>query len=348
MNSELFFRNTQNITSFGSSFLNEKSPQIYKIFKEIFGQITIPSLNNKPNGLPNLEAAKKPSFCSDFNSRFNNLFGLFNYEFCYIVTSKINVKKILNILIDELKFKNAIMLYNTSKLKFLNSESFKSKFMETAFYDFHFCNDNKQEINIQAELLRKMIFDKIIEDIAQSTISNREDVYNECSKILRLIIDDSLQNQIIKLTPNDFKTTPFFKIASNLKLDFERIKTTLGIYNLINDELKPNMEMANFPYLISLIKDVYPNFTIEYDRSMLDIIINYFISLSLTLQQEINIIVGFEKSSRIQLVHILKAVAYMPYANLNPDQMQAVHYILFTADDISKGYEAIQSDKKSF
>lgn len=377
MNSEFFFRNTHNIASFGSSFLNDKSPQIYKIFKEIFEQIAIPSLNNKQNGFPTLESAKKPSFCSDFSTRFNNLFGFFNYEFCYMVIKKINIKKCLYNLINEQQIKNAIILYNNSKLKFLNSVSFRTQFKETDFYNFHFCNENIKDIrenvenikdiredvpniknvpnirenvpnirenvlDIQPDLLRKMIFDKIIGDIANVSIQNREDVYNESSKVLKLIIDDSIENRNIKLTLNDFKSTPFFRTASRLQLDFERIKTTLNLYGLINDELKPNMSDVNFPYLIDLIKSNYEGYTISYDPIMLDIIINYFIELSITLHREIIMIVGFEKSSRIQLVHILKSVANVPYANLKPDQMQAIHYALFTSDDISKGYELVQ------
>lgn len=371
MNSEFFFRNTHNIASFGSSFLNDKSPQIYKIFKEVFEQIAIPSLNNKQNGFPTLESAKKPSFCSDFSTRFNNLFGFFNYEFCYMVIKKINIKKCLYNLIKEQQIKNAIMLYNSSKLKFLNSPSFRTRFKETDFYNFHFCNEDIQRISdiqenvqennssninnvlnvpnirenvldIQPDLLRKMIFDKIIGDIANATIHTREDVYNESSKVLRLIIDDSIENRNIKITSDDFISTPFFRTASRLQLNFEHIKTTLNLHGLINDELKPNMRDVNFSYLIDLIKNNFEGYTISYDAKMLDIIINYFIELSITLHREIIMIVGFEKSSRIQLVHILKSVANIPYANLKPDQMQAIHYALFTSDDISKGYELVQ------
>lgn len=340
MNSENFFKQTPKIAAFESSFLNEKSPAMHKIFDEISEQIAIPSLNNKPNGLPSSNQAKKPSFCSGFKPRIDNLFGLFNYEFCCLILSKINIKKILYNHIQNQNFKDCMSAFNYCKLRFFNSEEFKRAFKETNFFKFHFQSDN---IDIGAELLRQTIFDKIINDIAKSTMLDKEDVFQECGNVLKLVIDDSEIDRHISIIPSDFKLTPFFRIASNLRYNFESIKSRLCLHSLIDSELKPGMD-TNFLYLIGLIKDIYPDVSIDYTPAILDVITNYFIALTMSIQQEINFIVGFEKSSRIQLIHILKAVASVPYSNLTQSQLETVHYVLLSKDDINKGFELAKSN----
>ena len=111
MDSRKFFIENRNIQSVSTSFLTEKIPKFGLLITEILNQSCPKLLNNTYDGLPSKDRSTKASFCKEFDIKIENLMALFNYEFCYLVISKINVKTICLNLLRDGKFNECMNTY---------------------------------------------------------------------------------------------------------------------------------------------------------------------------------------------------------------------------------------------
>lgn len=338
MDSRKFFIENRNIQSVSTSFLTEKIPKFGLLITEILNQSCPKLLNNTYDGLPSKDRSTKASFCKEFDIKIENLMALFNYEFCYLVISKINVKTICLNLLRDGKFDECMNTYETSEMKFMNSKKFQSEFQKTKFYQFHF---EDSRIDIDSNVLRQSILSKIKDDLkmAKIDIENSDDIYQNAQTILNLLIEDSSVNLKINISIKDLLTTKFFSIAGNLRNNYEKIIEQYGLKKTIDENIISNLATVNFPFLITKINQIYPKFSIKYDERMLTMIVNYFIELGLQFQREIFILVNYGKSSRVRFESIFRAVTSIPYSRLNSEHYTFIHYILFTNSDISKGLE---------
>lgn len=338
MDSKKFFIENRNIQSISTSFLTEKIPKFGVLIDEILNHSCPKLLNNTYDGLPSKDKSTKASFCKEFDIKIENLMALFNYEFCYLVISKINIKTICLNLLRDGKFNECINAYEKSEMKFMNSKKFQLNFQKTKFYQFYFENSR---IDIDSNVLRKSILSKIKEDLntAKIDIENSDDIYQNTQEILNLIINDSCVNLKINISVNDLLKMKFFGIAGNLRNNYDNIINVFGLKKTIDENIISNLATVNFPLLITKINQIYPKFTIKYDEKMLTMIVNYFIELGLQFQREIFILVNFGKSSRVRFESIFRAVTSIPYSRLTSEHYAFIHYILFTNSDISKGLE---------
>lgn len=338
MDSKRFFIENRTIQSVSTSFLTEKIPKFGVLINEMLSQSNPKLLNNTYDGLPSKDKSTKASFCKEFDVKIENLMALFNYEFCYLVMSKINVKTIcLNFLKDG-KFNECISIYENSDMKFMNSKKFQSEFQKTKFYQFYF---EDTRIDIDSNLLKQSILSKIKEDLktARLDIENSDDIYQNAQEILNLIINDSCVNLKINVTVKDLIKMKFFGIAGNLRNNYEKIIEQYGLKKTIDENIISNLATVNFPLLITKITKIYPKFSIKYDEKMLTMIVNYFIELGLQLQREIFILVNYGKSSRVRFETIFKAITSIPYSRLSSEHYAFIHYVLLTNSDIAKGLE---------
>lgn len=351
MDSRLFFSENLNIQAFSTSVLNEKTPNMSKLIREIIVQKDTPVYNNTPGGLIDFrtikdKASKKISFCTDFDNKINNILGLFNYEFCYTVLTKINIKTVLKELLAENKIKDCINEYVNANMKFKNSEKFIQEFKQTAFYTFHFDEDTNFSSSRDANLIRNIIIEKIHEDLQHVTFESGDDIIQTTKTVLNLLIDDSLPNLKINITLKDVARCKFFGIALRLLNDSETLIDQLGLRKIVSEDIAPGLMNTTYPYLISLINRKYPKHTIEYNPKLITGIINYFIELGIRLSDKIFILLSYNKSSRIQFVHIFEAMLNVPYSNLSEEERAAVHYILLSQKDIDTIYAGCSGNQE--
>jgi hypothetical protein len=348
MDSKLFFGENPNILSFSSSFLNEKTPDISKIIREIIAQKDTPVYNNTPSGLIDNRLTKnndgviidkpikKISFCTDFDNKINNILGLFIYEFCFTVLVKINIKYVLKELLSENKISECIKEYLNANMKFRKSQEFLTQFRNTEFYKFHFDNDTDKEID--PALMKTLILEKINGDLQHISFNSSDDIIQTTKQVLELLIDDSLPNLKINVSLKDVANCKFFGIALRLLTNSDVLIDQLGLRKNISEDIVPALINTTFPHIISLINRKYPKHVIEYNPKIIDGIINYFIELGMRLSDKIFILLSYNKSSRVQFVHIFDAMLNIPYSNLTSEERLVAHYILLSQKDIDSIY----------
>ena len=344
---------------FQHSSFNNVSLKFSEIVKVILMKYPYSYINCQQNGIPtiNQRKDKKISFCTDFETLIDNLFGLYNFEFSKYILFKLNFHKILiNHLkyIDEnsnnyyellKKIKDVLKLYFDNKLV-LDVNLFNERIKETAFFSKYQIFSLKEIVDVLISDLennqRNMV---IFNEIKRETLRILEIIFS--STITEKIVINSIDDLIIDFGNLNFDIVysgSFIKIAKmmyEIDSNNDQFVKKYNLQSLLSPTFIKNI-IDHFGNLIIKINNLYPNVNIEIDQNVLKkisiVILDWFMYIGELMAQHYDISLSFDKPSRFNFKTILSAIiSYLPKnVVLTESQLAVLHYILLSEASIEK------------
>ena len=368
MNSSTFFNyfiNTDNTSMISKSleqseFTNPNN-KLPIIVKTIMANYKYTSVNCQQNGLPNVNRNKKPrkiSYCTDFDLMLNNFYSLIAYELCKYLYMKSNMKAFLqkNINIIKAVPENdpelfVAMVNEWLKLCFgntykFNNEILKNDIMKTKFYNKHM---KTNPMEIKAALL---------EDLVEIDQLNYSVVKAETIDVLEILVKAYL-HKTLTINKTDDLLMDLDKFDILYKGSFIKVITELFDQrdNLAYEKVLQEYELSNSvdtffkSYLYSWINTLVGKITginvqSHFVSYLAEAIIHYFVVFGFNLAKSYNIVLGFDKTSRIHFKTVFGCVLqtvplFMEYT---PTQLTLIHYSLLTKDQLAKSINIIIDD----
>lgn len=355
-----------------SDFNPPPNIKIYEIVRSVINNYGYELLRCQQNGIPldkNLNVEKKMSYCTGFDILISNLLGIYGYEFCKYILFKINFKNVLNNYIKiieeksvnfntlQLYLENFVKLYMSMKIRIINFDKFEEDYLKTVFGNKHRSTDISE------------IFREMFSDIQRqySDIINFEEIKLAILDVLRIVIKHAITTKITINTLDDLIVNfgnididigyrdSFLRIAEIMYKNGncpDDILIEYDLKNKINQFVKNIEQWLN--NLIDNIAKLYPTIKLNVDPGLLtyvsEILIDWFINLSINIATLYNITINFEKASRIHFKTIYNAIIINTpkYIYYNPSQLTLIHYALLSKNSITKTLTLLNksNDKK--
>ena len=352
MNSTTFFEFFKNNNQFNliakslqASEFTDVNSKLPIIIKNIMSNYKYTTVNCQQNGLPNTTRVKKPrkiSYCADFDTMIINFYSIFGYELCKYLTIRKNMIKFLEHKIEIIEQLENIKRFNKYCIEWLNllftinlikfdNIKLSKKIQETKFYDLH-------KTTFPLEIKKYLI-----DDLSKLDQVRFIDVKRETINVFKILIETAY---IESTAVNTFKDliieTKYFDVLYNgsfLKnimelynqrdiLSYVKTLTNYEISDYIDKILKQSITL----WLINLVNKTGVQVNTSLITDISEAIIHYFVIFSFNLAKEYNIILGFDKTSRIHFKTVFSAILQtLPTFSLyTPTQLTLIHYSLMT------------------
>ena len=340
---------------------NNKLPIIVKTIMANYKYTTV---NCQQNGLPNTKRNKNPrkiSYCTNFDLMLNNFYSLIAYELCKYLLIKTSMKEFLTKNLNIIKAipEDKQDLFTTMVTEWLdlcysNTKKFNYAVIEEQIVNTKFYHKHKKT---EPEEIKSALLEDL--DIINPLVYN--DVKKETIKVLSILIDayeykvitiNMTEDLVVKMDHFDILYTgSFIKIITDLfdqrnRIAYEKALQEYELSSTIETYFKTNLN-AWINQLVNRIQSI--RVTSNYIGYLTEAIIYYFVVLGFNLAKSYNIILGFDKTSRIHFKTVFGCILQtVPlFSEYTPTQLTLIHYSLLTKEQLAKSIDIIQSDEKT-
>ena len=340
---------------------------IHLIIKNILSNYNYSIINCQQSGIPSDKntCSKKLSYCTNFELLIDNLVIIFGYEFCKYLMYRINVKYLLQKIINQFDnieinsyegildlIKLFIRIYNFTKMQLIH-DKFYPEFEKTIFYKYHGKNDIFdnliKDVSVKSNCVSEFLETKDITKNILNLINNHSEVSSKTIEI------NNLNDLVFKI---DFLEIgydgSFYEIANdlyNINPNNEELIVKYNLKTIISQNIIPNFNVY-YDKLVKMISEKYPDYTInlnkDFKEQLINIVIDYFICFGINIAEYYNIIMNFEKTCRIHFKTIYHSILMckVKYTDYTPSQKTLIHYSLLSSVSLLKSIEITMMKQK--
>ena len=331
--------------SLQSSEFTDVNSNLPIIIKNIMSNYKYTTVNCQQNGLPNTTRVKKPrkiSYCADFDLMIINFYAIFGYELCKYLTIRKNMIDFLEHKIGVIDKLEDIRKFNKYCLEWLNllfgrnlikfdKSKLSNLIQQTKFYELH-------KTTFPLEIKKNLI-----DDLSKLDQVSFIDVKKETLTVFKLLLDCSyIELNEIRSFNDLLIETKYFDVLYNGSF-LKQVMTLYEQRNILNytktltkyeisDYIDKILKQSITTWLLNLVNKTGVKVNSELISNISEAIIHYFVVFSFNLAKEYNIILGFDKTSRIHFKTVFSAILQtLPTFSLyTPTQLTLIHYSLMT------------------
>lgn len=333
------------------------------------------TVNCQQNGLPNVNRVKsnrKISYCTNFDIMINNFTTLFIYEMVKYLLIRCNMKDFLQNGIEKIAVINDfsvfkgfvddwIKLFSCGSLM-IDNKKMVEQIKPTKFYNKHKC------LNIND------VKSSILTDLKSTEVLHYNAIMTEIVNILRIILDASSQKNVTINTINDLLipdtrfdilyTGSFLRMLTKMydKCDEKKYNDMIIEYEIkkiLDNNFKqtiPTWITANLNKVNNAMSQqpdnkIAINVNSQFVNYLSEAIIYYYCVWAINLAHSYDIILGFDKTSRVLFKIIYGTIISTTptFFEYTPSQKTLIHYVLLTDIQLGKSFKTIHdhNDGKS-
>ena len=328
------------------------------------------TVNCQQNGLPNVNRVKsnrKISYCTNFDIMINNFTTLFVYETVKYLLIRCNMKDFLHNGVEKISTINDfsifkgfvddwIKLFSCGSLS-VDNQKLIEQLKTTKFYNKYKCR-NINEVK-----------SCILTDLRSTEVLHYALIMKEITNILKIVLESSNQNNVIINSINDLLipetrfdilyTGSFLRMLTKMydKCDEKKFNEMLIEYEIkktIDTNFKetiPSWITFNLNKVNSIVtkhnestdSKVTINVNSQFVNYLSEAIIYYYCVWAINLAHSYDIILGFDKTSRVLFKIIYGTIISTTptFFEYTPSQKTLIHYVLLTDVQLGKSFNTI-------